>query len=422
MPKTDVLSLNLLNKIIICFILLKALSFGRAFSQSIISNGDFHSISDCPQFWSQKAQEFKTNNWWSPTLGTPDTYNPCSKMCGTLSNWLGGVPETNNGYIGLVIQSFNKNAETLYREYVQTQLTQSLIKDSSYTLSLDIFFPVNCQFITTDFGVLFSEFAIKSNTEGILPIQKNFPQAISIPSTKKGQWHKVTHTFVANGQERFLTIGNFLYAMTNPVASEGSIPLSYLFIDNVVLVPSGNTSTQLSKKVYPNRGLTFSVGKVFDLDGNETTDQVHNKDTAHAYCSCVNCMRLRGELDPNLTKLEALTDFEVKEGQRIDLNEILFDVSTGAIRPESRVFLNNLIFFLTEIDYADLRFVVYTYESNPNGEAIAKETSLNLYHLLRKSGISNKITFLHNTKNSLSRLDGLPTDRSIELHIVKINK
>jgi len=426
MLKTDELNLNLLNKIIIIIVFVKALSIGRAFSQPLISNGDFSLTSKCPQFWSQKSADFVATKWWSPNQGTPDTYNPCSEMCGTFSNWMGGTLDKNNrGYVGIVIQSFNKNTETNYREYIQTELASALKKDTKYKLSLKVYFPVKCQYLTTDFSALFSTEPTKSTSSGLLSFDASMPIPIEIKNVEKGNWINIECVFEAKGGERYLTLGNFFYSMTNVTQREGEFPLSYLFIDDVVLeeivteikIENPNSPLFVSTKTQ-SKGLTYSVSSVFSLDENVHSSKSEND---HAFCSCVNCMRLRGELDKSIIKLDSILYFEVYVGQRIDLNDLIFDVSTGALLPDSKLFLNRLIFFLTELEKVDIRFVVYTYESNPNGENIAKETSLNLYQILRKSGIPNKISFLHDTKNSLSRLDGLPTDRSIEMHIVKIN-
>lgn len=427
MLKIDELNSSLLNKIVLIIVFVEALSIGRAFSQPLISNGDFSIATKCPQFWSQKPTEFVAEHWYSPNIGTPDIYNTCSEMCGTYSNWMGGTYENNNrGYAGIVIQSFNKNAETNYREYIQTALNSTLTKGFTYKLSLSIYFPSKCQYITTDISALFSSQPIKSTTNGLLPYGSSIPISFEIKRAEKGSWIPLEFEFVANGDERYLTIGNFLFSMSSPSQLEGEFPLSYVFIDDVIL-DKADSKNERPKTPEPiaiahkqqNKGLTYTVSSVFNLDENQ-----HNSkpDTTHAFCTCVNCMRLRGELNKSLITLESITDFEVKVGQRIDLNDLVFDLQTGALLPESKVFLNRLIFFLTELEHVDIRFVVFTYEANPNGEAIAKETSLNLYHILRKSGIPNKITFIHDTKNSLARLDGIPTDRSIEMQIVKINR
>ena len=68
----------------------------------------------------------------------------------------------------------------------------------------------------------------------------------------------------------------------------------------------------------PSKGITYSVSSVFSLDEDFHSSKSEND---HAFCSCVNCMRLRGELDKSIIKLESITDFEVAVGQRIDLND-----------------------------------------------------------------------------------------------------
>jgi hypothetical protein len=407
-----VLNSKFLNNFFLFILLTKALSNERAFSQEHISNGDCSNFAECPELWSQRATDFKLIGWWSPTKATPDGYHQCSKQCGTRENWLGGAVGTNKGYVGIVIQSFNSKAETNYREYIQTELISPLQSGATYQFSLRVYFPLKCAYITTDLGVIFSSTALRSVGEGLLSYGTNHPIALPIYQKERGKWHTIDLLYVAKGGEKFLTLGNFFFAMEQPTLSDGEVPLSYLFLDDISL-----TSTE--KIVSPTPfGITYSRSKVELLD-----DIVHSSsnESKHEKCSCFNCSLLRGEYGKETVRLESLTDFEVKAGQRIDLNEIIFDYETGSLLPESKMFLHRLVFFLSEVNYVDLRLIIYTYESNPKGEEIAHETSINLYQLLRKSGVTNKISFIHATKNSLSRPDGRMTDRNIELLIVKTN-
>jgi hypothetical protein len=367
---------------------------------------------NCPELWSQRSSDFKLKGWWSPTKATPDGFHQCSQQCGTRENWLGGAVGHNEGFMGIVIQSFNERAETNYREYIQTQLLQPLKKGITYTLTLRIYFPLKCKFITTDLGVVLSQVPLQSSGEGLLSYGSATPLALSIQNRERGKWHTLKINYTASGGENYLTLGNFFYAMEQPDLTEGSIPLSYLFLDDISLLPTDE------KDILSITGITYSKSKVELLD-----DIVHapEKSETHEFCGCFNCSLLRGEYGKETIKLETLTDFEVRAGQRIDLSDIIFDYSSGSLLPESKVFLNKLVFFLSEVDYADIRFIVYTYEANEKGEEIAHETSINLYQLLRKSGVTNNISFIHATKNSLSRPDGRLTDRNIELLIVKTN-
>jgi hypothetical protein len=376
------LNSSLLNKLIVLIILLKALSFERAFSQELIFNGDCSMFGACPELWSQRASDFNLKGWWSPTKATPDGYHLCSKQCGTRENWLGGAVGNNKGFVGIVIQSFNEKAETNYREYIQTELTATLQAGATYAFSMRVYFPLNCKYITTDLGVVLSSTPIRSSNEGLLAYGSAYPTALSIHHRERGKWHTVEMVYTAKGCEKYLTIGNFFYAMETPQLTDGSVPLSYLFLDDMSL-------TTTEKRPAPiMAGITYTKSSVELLD-----DIVHSPEhKGHEFCSCFNCSLLRGEYGKETVKLESLTNFEVQPGQRIDLNDIIFDYTTGSLLPESKVFLNRLVFFLSEIEHADLRLIVYTYEANEKGESIAHETSVNLYQILRKSGVTNKIS------------------------------
>jgi len=382
-----------------------ALSFGRAFSQTYISNGDFEQISKCPKFWSEKPSDFKLNDWYSPSKATPDYYSACSKQCNTHTNWMSSTPiKGNGGYAGLITYKPKESGKE-YREYLQTKLTQKLRGGQIYAIRMNVFWPLESGYSVNNIHILMSSISINSNKEGRISATKYLKTIGDKYSARKGEWVELEFEFIASGKEKYLTIGNF---EGNPEQKvEGKYGFSYLFLDDVVL-----THKTYSYQLQGSTSVPDVISRVELLDEEEeVTHELHN-------CSCWSCQIRDGLVDKEAVSLESITDFELHKGERIDLNKVVFDYQSGKMSTASKNELNKLYFILDEQPNAKLRFVISTYEYTQNGNEIAKETALEIYNYLRRKGIKNSFTYLHATTDNLQQLDGVNRDRKIEMLVV----
>ena len=115
------------------------------------------------------------------------------------------------GYMGLLIYSLYRNNDVKrVREYIQNEMTESLVQDSTYCLQLFISLADSCIFASKNkLGVYFSATKIQSNDFFYLPFSA---QVLVSPDSflqEKQEWLEFNFEYKASGGEKFITIGNF---------------------------------------------------------------------------------------------------------------------------------------------------------------------------------------------------------------------
>ena len=89
-----------------------------SFAQNLVPNSGLEYFFACPGSYNYSTTGKVAPGWFSPTTGTPDLFNQCSKgEAGVPANWA-GVSKTvgGKGYAGIFVYVIpNKN----YREYLQ---------------------------------------------------------------------------------------------------------------------------------------------------------------------------------------------------------------------------------------------------------------------------------------------------------------
>ena len=182
-------------------------------SQNLVKNPSFEQFVDCPK----KLGNFNTDviDWSTPTEGSTDYFNGCSQAMGTPENFNGTQPANfGKGYAGLYLY-----APDDYREYLQAELSEPLVKDKKYAISFYVSLAERSDFAVKEFGVLFSKEPLqvpikKELSKRILFQQKNnVYHSLEIGYTNfyrdTKDWILVHTEFVARGSEHYLTLGNF---------------------------------------------------------------------------------------------------------------------------------------------------------------------------------------------------------------------
>lgn len=401
------MNLHWLNRLFLILLLItKAFSNEKAFSQSYISNGDFELVNDCPNYWSEKSSDFRLDSWYSPTRATPDLFAVCSQNSGNRNNWMdSNIPFNSNHYVGIIAQQKDKD----FSEYIQTKLTSSLIEGKFYSVKFDVFWPQKSDGSPVSIQVLLSKSKIYSKKESFITASHAVSTNFSFDSLVKGEWRTIQYEFKASGNEEYLTIGKFNHSEQLRLVDFGNYNYCYYFIDNVELFPYEYQYEKSNVVIAPN------VISSFEYLDDVTENHLPGN------CTCWNCKILNGEINKDVSKLKELTDFELTQGLRVDLNEVIFDYQNGEMLNESNAELNRLLFVLEEQPKAELRFVIYTYEHNEKGKLIAKESALSIYQYLKNKGLKNSFSYIHAVKESLSQDDGIPRDRNIEMFVVSNN-
>jgi OmpA-OmpF porin, OOP family len=178
-------------------------------AQNLVPDSSFEIKNNCPTGYSEIGLRYLTKYWFTPTKGTSDFFHQCSssKSAGVPNNFFGTKKaKTGYGYSGLFLLSETK---PFYREYIETKLNSTLKKDSFYCVKVHLSRPTYITTTADKFGIYFSKSRIKNRTESVL---KKNPQVVynsELLLSVDYEWKCFNQIYKANGDENFITIGNF---------------------------------------------------------------------------------------------------------------------------------------------------------------------------------------------------------------------
>jgi gliding motility-associated-like protein len=202
--------------------------------QNLVPNGSFEDTVYCPTGTNDPGA---LSTWYNPTMASPDYYNSCANNGGgvPINDWGYQYAQHGKAYIGVATYY---STLVNYREYIQIKLSSKLEANKSYCWSFWISLLDSVDFASNNIGIGLSQNPITDfASESLLAINNyGFDAEIYLD---RNIWKKVTGTFVANGQEEYLTLGNFFddsntnftQIATNSIGGEGA----YYFIDNVFI-------------------------------------------------------------------------------------------------------------------------------------------------------------------------------------------
>jgi Secretion system C-terminal sorting domain len=178
---------------------------------------------------SRYLEDFVEN--WRGGLGYFNINNP---------NWYGFV-RIGNAYCGIF--TYVKYSAPL-RQYIQTSLLQKLQSNKKYKVSFYVSSSDTMHANTNSIGVYFSAdsfFVSYGNFGGVLNYTPQIQNDVHNDLSSKTNWTLVCDTFIATGNEQYITIGNFYNdSLSNitPLDSVCSMPngancAAYYYIDDV---------------------------------------------------------------------------------------------------------------------------------------------------------------------------------------------
>lgn len=251
-------------------------------AQNLVPNPSFELYTSCPTgigsvAYSPGYTSFPTVKSWVNPLsnGTADYFNTCASTISYASvpqNSFGTQPPRNgNGYIGIipwqgVIQ--NGNMTNVFGEYIECKLTQPMVPGGRYCVTFYVSSSVanaTYNFVGIDkVGIHFSNAQISQATGYSLNLPYHISNATGAFLTDTSGWTKINGIYTAQGGEQWLTLGWFNNGGTpnfQPIKPSTPNPAdyyrTYLYIDDVSVVPLKPTDTVFSRKdsVYCNRSL-----------------------------------------------------------------------------------------------------------------------------------------------------------------------
>ncbi len=240
-------------KYIICFVLLFSGVREEIFSQpNLVPNPSFENVTACDSLGVALGS---VPPWDSPTVGSPDIFNTCaippSQQFNVPTNYYGyQYPHTGNGYVGEVIFGQGQNL----REYLQVQLDSVLIANKMYCVSFYTSKSNGNDYAVNNMGLYFSATHTQIPNAYRLNLTPQIIDTNIISDT--ASWTLVSGTYIAQGGEQYIIIGNFnTEATTDTLAMNGIENWSYYYIDDVTIVDC--------------TGSGFGVGELTENEGIE---------------------------------------------------------------------------------------------------------------------------------------------------------
>ncbi len=252
---------------------------------NLVFNGSFEDYRTCPRKVDALGVLTLVEGWYQPTRGSADYFNVCgTRECGVPKNKLGEQsPHSGNGYCGIYCSKNN------YREYLQTRLRRRLHHGDSIQITYYVSLSEESTGAITTMGALFTEESINDTVRGILMHKEQnklsdgvvqtmlrplTPQVVNFdtPLTDTRNWQCISGTFVAQGGEQYVTIGNFYTieqsGYTEPDSLTELLPGAYYYIDDVTVEclkcdPPETDEVNVDSVYLTQEQPTFSVGGTF---------------------------------------------------------------------------------------------------------------------------------------------------------------
>jgi hypothetical protein len=223
-----------------------------------IADPSFEDTTECPFI-----NEINLASWYSPMNSSPDHFCTCFSP-----NQVMQFPpfQQKNAidkdcFIGLLLYHL---PSPNYREYLETKLINALDSNKTYCVSIYCIRSTNSNFALNNISIGFRSDSIYQNTTGILVVETFYRFNNEILKDTVN-WTKLSLKFIANGTEKFLSIGNFdqeedlnLYDENSMFVEPYLYDAAYYFFDMITLEECPPEPVE-HFSVYPNPSSGGSV-------------------------------------------------------------------------------------------------------------------------------------------------------------------
>ena len=246
-------------------VILISLVVFKSNAQNLVLNPSFENTIPCWIFINLGTWQMQCTNWYSASGGSPDYFSETyDQMCYALP-----VPQSTAGYqyarTGVAYVGLAPFFTTIFpsyvnrREYIGGILSDTLKQGHEYCISFYVSVADGMKYVIDGMGLYLS---VDSAVDYTINTNLSFIPQISNPSGNiiydTLNWVQISGTYIANGGEKYLTIGNFKDDANTMIDSTSSTANSaYYFIDDVSVIDCtvgiGEVNDNLSSgKLYPN--------------------------------------------------------------------------------------------------------------------------------------------------------------------------
>ena len=390
------------NFVCLVFLCAFCLTIKAQTGANLIYNPSFEEYLACPDKIEPYGKMMEVIAWWQATNGSADYFNKCGgKQTAIPKNKLGiQMPHSGVAMVGIY------TSKTTYREYIQTELKEKLIKGETYRLSFYVSLSEYSSAAVATLGGLFTPDRIEDSTREILAYNERTmhkfdvrerktsyfkPQVVNPfdkPIDNTQDWTRIEGEFVAEGGEFYLTIGNFYPAeksnVIHPKHVTNLLPGAYYYIDDVFL-----------------SCLTCGKPKHIVTKAQNSSSEI------------------------TITTIQDEKNYEV--GQVIVLKNIFFDFDKSILLPQSYVELKHLLDLLNQYPKMKISLSGHTdsYGSDAHNQPLSERRVLAVYNYLiinnidqsrlTYSGFGSKFPMATNETD-----EGRAKNRRVEFKIIEM--
>lgn len=234
--------------------------------ENLISNGGFEELYYCPlrntsnfdavykwnesdtiidgvlRFEELSENEYQKVNAVDILWGSADIYCLCNRdTFDSVHSFPIGVKAIEGvNFAGINLAILKGHQKQRGREYIQIPIKNKLVKGKKYKVSMNVRLSYYSNYASSTLGVLFSDKRLFHSLKDYKPI--NGYSTLSFENSiikEKDNWIRIEDEFIANGDEKYMTIGDFdkkgTEAQFERVYDNGE-NISYYLIDNVKLI------------------------------------------------------------------------------------------------------------------------------------------------------------------------------------------
>jgi len=242
-----------MKKLLLYKLLLPAMMFCYLFNvetlsaQNLVLNPSFENVANAPYCFFQGVYNWHDTDALSDTCTTPDVFgsgfmlppplvmpNPFSSSPNAALGYQ--YSRTGSNHAGIIVYD---TLPSPYREYLEGTLSAPLLAGKQYKVKFYInLAEIGSQYASNSIGVYFSNTLLQKNhctTPGNFNVTPQL-QYIGPILTDSVNWVPLEWTYIAQGGEQYITIGNFnsnANTTTTIVKQSADHPIAYYFIDDV---------------------------------------------------------------------------------------------------------------------------------------------------------------------------------------------
>lgn len=304
-------------------------------AQNLVPNGNFEAYKKCPNHFFLSDYLY---DWYSPTKGTPDYFNECSRNKYSVPKNFAGISPAHSGrgYVGLILADneliYKSKLEKTYsyefndREILGVRLNESLIRNEIYCVNFYIKLSSKSLYKINQIDVFFSErkkrFKNIHSYEFIPQLKFN-----DTDFNKCFEWIMLCATYKPKSNKKYMLLGNFqkttelnIKKIRDVNVNNNELSNAYYYIDDVSLFPISDSSQ----------------------------------------CKCNQKQQQESPESPGLHLSDSLSLDSIEINEPVVLNNIYFKLDKAELLPSSYNELNRLLGFLRENPEMEIEIAGHT--------------------------------------------------------------